>query len=38
MLLGYDQNSGCFGGQLFHLRPEIPGKPEFKTNLATLPV
>ena len=34
---GYDPNSGYFGGQLFRLKSEHPGKPEFKTNLAASP-
>ena len=33
---GYDPDSGCFGGQLFHLKCDVTGKLEFQTNLAAV--
>ena len=34
---GYDPNSGCVGGSLYHLNVGIRGKPEFKANLKVRP-
>jgi len=31
---GYDPNSGCIGGALYHVNLGIPGKAEFRTNLS----
>lgn len=30
---GYDANAGFFGGPLYHTRPGVQGRPEFKTKI-----